>query len=138
MTFIRNYAIRFTWSRSNLIWRCNFAAITPASGHKFYCNKPIISSVNTSTYPPTLIWLSVCVYRVILIVSLKRSYEKAAKLYAQTEASFEEVALKFMEIKQEDALQAFLLEVSTFAITRAQSLVILVTRSFYKIRKPRD
>jgi hypothetical protein len=38
-------------------------------------------------------------------------YEKAAKLYAQTEASFEEVALKFMEIKQEDALQAFLLEV---------------------------
>ena len=41
-------------------------------------------------------------------------YEKAAKLYAQTEASFEEVALKFMEIKQEDALQAFLLEVLTF------------------------
>lgn len=39
-------------------------------------------------------------------------YEKAAKLYAQTEASFEEVALKFMEIKQEDALQAFLLEVA--------------------------
>jgi len=39
-------------------------------------------------------------------------YEKAAQFYAQTEASFEEIALKFMEIKQEDALQTFLLEVS--------------------------
>ena len=38
-------------------------------------------------------------------------YDKAAQLYAQTEASFEEVALKFMEVKQEDALQIFLLEV---------------------------
>lgn len=53
---------------------------------------------------------------------LMRSYEKAAKLYAQTEASFEEVALKFMEIKQEDALQAFLLEVSTFSTSSAESL----------------
>lgn len=42
----------------------------------------------------------------------KNQYEKAAQLYAQTEASFEEVALKFMEMKQEEALQTFLLEVS--------------------------
>ena len=41
----------------------------------------------------------------------KRQYEKAAQLYAQTEASFEEVALKFMQVKQEDALQTFLMEV---------------------------
>ncbi len=46
-----------------------------------------------------------------LIQRFLSRYEKAAQLYAQTEASFEEVALKFMEIKQEEALQTFLLEV---------------------------
>ena len=67
---------------------------------------------------------------VHLLVNCHFRYEKAAKLYAQTEASFEEVALKFMEIKQEDALQAFLLEVLTFYIT---SLSLIYWR--YKFKK---
>ena len=67
---------------------------------------------------------------VHLLVNCHFRYEKAAKLYAQTEASFEEVALKFMEIKQEDALQAFLLEVLTFYIT---SLSLIYWR--YKLKK---
>ena len=41
----------------------------------------------------------------------RHQYERAAQLYAQTDASFEEVALKFMRVRQEDALQTFLLQV---------------------------
>lgn len=72
-------------------------------------------------YSSRLTTLSAKTSKMIRIFSIFRSmfciqrflsrYEKAAQLYAQTEASFEEVALKFMEIKQEEALQTFLLEV---------------------------
>lgn len=93
-----------------MTWRCSFVATTTASGRKFFCNRLITFSVNTSKF-------RLCTVHKrfnITFDSINDRYEKAAKLYAQTEASFEEVALKFMEIKQEDALQAFLLEVRTY------------------------
>ena len=40
---------RSTWSKSNLNWRCNFAATTAANDRKFSYSKRIIFSANTST-----------------------------------------------------------------------------------------
>src|SRR5258705_6813151 len=40
-------------------------------------------------------------------------YQKSAFHFAQTQASFEETALKFLRVEQQDALKTFLCRVST-------------------------
>ena len=38
------------------------------------------------------------------------SYQKAAEMFAQTQNSFEEVALKFIRLQEKEALKTFLLK----------------------------
>lgn len=58
----------------------------------------------------------------------QKSYQESAKYYAMTQASFEEIALKFIQMEEQDALKTFLLKkLSTLKPVEATQTTLLVT-----------
>lgn len=56
------------------------------------------------------------------------SYNKSAELYAQSGKSFDEIALKFMQLKDEEALKKFLIcKLNVLSPGKHQSQIDLVT-----------
>ena len=57
------------------------------------------------------------------------SYSFAAKCYAQTQVSFEEVALKFIQVEERQALRMFLLKKLDSLKNQVRTSVIYLTTS---------
>ena len=63
----------------------------------------------------------------VLIIIFQLSYEKSASLYALSHKSFEEIALKFIEIKEDEALKQFLVcKADTLSERDSTQLTILL------------
>ena len=79
----------------------------PASSHLLWLHRPIC--VRPGRNPNC--WFSHAQAHIILIyqtLPLSSRYLESAEMYAQTQNSFEEVALKFIRLDDKDALRKFL------------------------------
>jgi len=77
-------------------------------------------------YPISLRFDSLLFLTVLIIVY---SYSSAAKCYAQTQVSFEEVALKFIQVEERQALRMFLLKKLDSLKNQVRTSVIYLTTS---------
>ena len=71
--------------------------------------------------------LTHCYFLTVLIIVY--SYSSAAKCYAQTQVSFEEVALKFIQVEERQALRMFLLKKLDSLKNQVRTSVIYLTTS---------
>lgn len=104
---------RCTWTRNSSTWPRCIAGTTLPSWTKFTPKKLNISSKSESKLLCChFAWMkgSSASWRLFSMWRAPSSYQKAAEMFAQTQNSFEEVALKFIRLQEKEALKTFLLK----------------------------